>query len=559
MIIPAISPPSVILSEKHSDEVHLFLQFYIDTNETRQKEIVQCLHKNIQNRFITKIHLLNERIYKNKELGAKSAKIVQTNLGSRLKYSDIFHYINVNQITGYILIANSDIFFDSTLETLHYTDIHQSKKMYAQLRYEYNSIDPELSTLFGPRADSQDVWILHSQHNISPEQEKLFYFQMGKPGCDNKLVYLFYLLGFQVLNDPTRIRTYHYHSSAVRNYTKQDTVKRPWGLIFPTGVSSPTTHVGGGNLLTDFIEKMKTQKTIEFGDNQILHDYILSKIAQNKPFVIPRIAGIENNYAWLGDIVKTDHVLNEEMVEGMQSMQLTFKKHAGIFVRGVSDVVEYSDRYLKAFEHCDLYTGWEPYGEVYHVIPGSHDYITTKYAHKRMVWAFALDIFHYIYNQPWTHALRGKRILVISSFEESIREKIPIRAQLYQGVDLFPDCEITTIRPPQTQGELTDQDQYFGVHLLEFYERLDKIRDTYDVALVSCGGYGNLVCGHIFDSGKSAIYVGGVLQMYFGILGSRWFRERPDAVRLFLNEHWSRPKDSEKPAGYQTIEGACYW
>jgi hypothetical protein len=559
MIIPAISPPSVILSEKHSDEVHLFLQFYIDSNETRQKEIVQCLHKNIQNRFITKIHLLNERIYKNKELGAKSAKIVQTNLGSRLKYSDIFHYINVNQITGYILIANSDIFFDSTLETLHYTDIHQSKKMYAQLRYEYNSIDPELSTLFGPRADSQDVWILHTQHNISPEQEKLFYFQMGKPGCDNKLVYLFYLLGFQVLNDPTRIRTYHYHSSAVRNYTKQDTVKRPWGLIFPTGVSSQPTHAGGGNPLTDFIEKMKTQKTIEFGDNQILHDYILSKIAQNKPFVIPRIAGIENNYAWLGDIVKTDHVLNEEMVEGMQSMQLTFKKHAGIFVRGVSDVVEYSDRYLKAFEHCDLYTGWEPYGEVYHVIPGSHDYITTKYAQKQMVWAFALDIFHYIYNQPWTHALRGKRILVISSFEESIREKIPIRAQLYQGVDLFPDCEITTIRPPQTQGKLTDQDQYFGVHLLEFYERLDKIRDTYDIALVSCGGYGNLVCGHIFESGKSAIYVGGVLQMYFGILGSRWFRERPDAVRLFLNEHWSRPKDSEKPADYQTIEGACYW
>ena len=81
----------------------------------------------------------------------------------------------------------------------------------------------------------------------------------------------------------------------------------------------------------------------------------------------------------------------------------------------------------------------------------------------------------------------------------------------------------------------------------------------YDVALVSCGGYGNLVCDAIYQQGKSAIYVGGVLQMYFGILGNRWIIERPDIVKLFLNECWSRPKVEERPNGHHMVEKSCYW
>ena len=86
------------------------------------------------------------------------------------------------------------------------------------------------------------------------------------------------------------------------------------------------------------------------------------------------------------------------------------------------------------------------------------------------------------------------------------------------------------------------------------------LKDSYDVALVSCGGYGNLVCNYIFEKHrKSAVYVGGVLQMYFGVLGNRWLKERPDVVRLFLNEHWSRPKTTERPRNSDSIEGGCYW
>jgi hypothetical protein len=40
---------------------------------------------------------------------------------------------------------------------------------------------------------------------------------------------------------------------------------------------------------------------------------------------------------------------------------------------------------------------------------------------------------------------------------------------------------------------------------------IDNYDDKYDIALISCGGYGMLVSDYIFSKGKSSIYVGGCL------------------------------------------------
>ena len=47
--------------------------------------------------------------------------------------------------------------------------------------------------------------------------------------------------------------------------------------------------------------------------------------------------------------------------------------------------------------------------------------------------------------------------------------------------------------------------------------------------------------------------------MYFGIYGQRWLKERKDVIKLYLNEHWSRPKITEKPKLAKEIEEGCYW
>ena len=139
---------------------------------------------------------------------------------------------------------------------------------------------------------------------------------------------------------------------------------------------------------------------------------------------------------------------------------------------------------------------------------------------------------------------------------QDFESKVHIREKIY-GIDLFPDCELSFIKPPQTQAD--NPSRPFDVELDEFMKRLYNIKDTFDIALCSCGGYGNLVCAGLFDMGKSAIYVGGVLQMYFGVYGQRWLRDRPDVFKLYRNDTWSRPKPSERPQGFASIEGGCYW
>ena len=247
--------------------------------------------------------------------------------------------------------------------------------------------------------------------------------------------------------------------------------------------------------------------------------------------------------------------LIQEQMEKIQKIAPTMKNNAGIKVTDINTVCAYTQAYLTAFQQCERYFWWAPWGNVSVHIPHSWDFIVNNFTGPKFD-ALTLDVFSHIQNDPWTLALKGKRILIISSFIESIQEKIDIREKIY-GIDLFPDCEFVFLKPPQTHG--SNDSREFNVEFADFVERVDDIKDTFDVALCSCGGYGNPICGAIYGMGKSAIYVGGVLQMYFGIYGDRWMRERPDVLRAYMNEHWSRPKETEKPSNHKQIENNCYW
>jgi len=542
-------------------DINLFYQFFIHSNPERHNEITYCLRKNIENKYVTKIYLLNERIYTLDEMGifktntelltqAKS-KIIQVITNKRLQYAHVFNYVNMYNIKGYIIINNADIFFNDTIQHLFVSTLHTTvKQMFAQLRFEYNKEDITKSELFGPRTDSQDTWIFHSNNMIQPQFEKLFEFELGMPGCDNKIIYLMAILGYEVINDPYFVKTFHYHTTNIRNYTNDNRIIPPYTCIVPAGLSA--------KIHPRISESMK----LSFHDNTILYNYIKNKISISHNFIIPRISCFENTFA-------VNIRLKNMLHNTYQKIQVhnwlnnpnvlrTMKNNAGIKMSNDQSFVHYSNSYLKAYENCDLYGGWNI---LEHVYSKSQDYINEWYPSKRMFCSFSFDIFHYIYSSKniWTHALKGKRLLIISPFEESILEKIPIREKIY-GVDLFPDCTFITIKPPQTQGD--EPSDEFYIEADRFFRRLDKLKNKYDVALVSCGGYGSMVCNYIYENHeKSAIYVGGVLQMYFGIMGNRWRRERHDIVKLFVdgNPHWSNPKESERPKNHVNVEGSCYW
>ena len=523
-----------------NDKINLIMQFYIDNDINRHKEILQTLFLNVNNKFINKIYLFNERIYTNEELGVNSDKIIQININKRLSFENIFDLIDEHKIEGFIVISNSDIFFDRSIERIKQCDL-LSKNILTLCRYEYKSnINLKDCKLFdNGRPDSQDVWIFHSTNNINKKYRNIFDFYMGKSGCDNKLIYLFQILGYQCYNEPKLVRCYHNHNIPVRNYNVKEKVSGPYCAIYPSLKETDLPHpMESFNILLE---------------NENLFNYIKHKIENNQTFIIPRIAGIENKVAHYGIMVKQNVIQHNQSV--YENISKVMKNNAGIKISNLKSLINYSLKYLEAFNQCDLYFDWEPWGNVARSIIDSMNFIHGNFEKNRS-WAFTLDIFNYIQGIPWTISLKNKRILVISSFSESISEKIETREKIY-GIDLFPGCEIICLKPPQTQANNLSNE--FDLELEKFIKKIKNIEDKFDIALVSCGGYGNLVCSEIYKMNKSAIYIGGVLQMYFGIYGSRWERERPEIMKLYKNEYWSRPKETEKPSGYQNVESSCYW
>lgn len=521
------------------DKIHLLQQYYTPADEERFLEIRDTLYKNIMNDNIHKIHLLNEEIYDHRDPLLSHPKVVQYHMKSRLTFQNAIEYIRKSKINGYVIIANADIFFDETLYNIRYSELCTAyKKMITQLRYEYNG-DCSTSPIFGPRIDSQDTWMFHTNQFITQEQETVFAFELGTPACDNKMVYLLKVLGFTIVNDPMKIKTYHNHKSLHRDYPR--TLQLPHGYITPYGYPNMSPSLG-----PDYARIFSKMQPISFDDNIVLYKYLVKKCTLGENFIIPRIAGVENNVAYA---IQTN-LETDSMLFGM-------KNNAGISFDNYESICNYSTSYLKAFVNCELFCCWDLQGNYIHHIKQSHAYILNSFPGKKLVWAFALDIFHYIHSNPWTRSLAGKRILIISAFAETMKKQLPHLNKIY-NVDLFPECTFVFLKPPLKQGTEISLD--FQEELKLFFLELDKVKDDYDIALVSSGGNGNIICNYIFEQHhKSAIYVGGVLQMYFGILGNRWIVERNEIVHLYYNQYWVRPDKTERPKGHETIENSCYW
>ena len=545
-------------SSANGENIYLIYQYFTPKIKQRIDEMQYCMKKNLQNTSFKKIFLLNERKYTREELGLTQythdiidARVEQVVLGSRLKFKDVYDFVEKKKLMGFVVVINSDIFFDDTIKILNKTDLHLHKSMIGLLRYEYRKYMVDLSDarLFGPRGDSQDSWIFHTDYNVEKNYRGGFDIYFGQPGCDNKLLYLYKTLGYKIYNDPLTIKSYHLHAETGRNYDLK--------LIhLPYMITMPYNPKGYGNGLDNsFAPDLRFNMS---KDSDALNNYLKEAIMKNERFIIPRIAGIENNVAHLGHMFnKNNGPLNTSATTYLKGAVKTMKNNAGINLTNMNSIVNYANLYLKAFDDCNCYTDWEPYGNVYRGIKGSHDFISHSYAQsKRPIWARTLDVFEYIHSEPWTQCLSGKRILIISSFAKTIEKNMHNADKIY-GKDLFPGCDFVYLKPPQTNGKNDSRD--FSVELKEFCDKIDDIKDTFDIALVSCGGYGNLVCSHIYDIGKSSIYVGGVLQMYFGILGTRWKRERPDILKFYMNEHWHVPTAEDRPKGFENIEGSCYW
>jgi len=154
----------------------------------------------------------------------------------------------------------------------------------------------------------------------------------------------------------------------------------------------------------------------------------------------------------------------------------------------------------------------------------------------------------------WVQGLRGKKVLVISPFEQTIKMQYEKRDKIYSGNKCLPDFELITYKMIETQnGEKCGFRNFF-----EAYDYvIGQIRKIdFDVALIAAGAYGYLLAQDIKKMGRTSIELCSYLMPIFGIKIKR--HSVSSWINMFWNEYWSFPVEQPVKNSYK-IENGCYW
>ncbi len=160
---------------------------------------------------------------------------------------------------------------------------------------------------------------------------------------------------------------------------------------------------------------------------------------------------------------------------------------------------------------------------------------------------------------PWFGSLSGKKVLFISPFTETMKKQWMRYDKVCGENKCLPmDMEPVFLQSIWYKGGNDTGDERFD----DFFDALEYLKNElnhieFDIALISCSSFSTFLATTIKKMGKQAIQYGGELQLLFGIVGRRW--EDNGAIQRYVNDYWVRPSETERPQGWNKLEGGCYF
>jgi len=278
------------------------------------------------------------------------------------------------------------------------------------------------------------------------------------------------------------------------------------------------------------------------------NNYIADKIREGKPFFVARFGNTELQIT-NGVLKKKYKGETEETQKYLEEWFYVSMNYSGVFPSDISIAPRFADTILDAASEVDLLGFWHCYMEDFAI----EEYIPdVKITH-----LFSLE--PWLAKNPWSAALKGKKVLLIHPFEDTIINQYKKREQLFPGTEVLPEFELKTFKAIQTGGGGKDDRFKDWFEALEYmYEEVMKI--DFDIAIIGCGAYGMPLGARIKRAGKQAIHLGGATQLMFGIKGKRWDDPKyPTKVCRLYNDAWIYPSDADRPSNAQAVEGGCYW
>lgn len=274
---------------------------------------------------------------------------------------------------------------------------------------------------------------------------------------------------------------------------------------------------------------------------QEANDWIAERILSGFPLMCARYGSIELEATWCYE--------ESSGISGSKKRALIekMKNNAGFFPKEDQYMRRFSTLMKQSSAEADLLGVW---------FNPMEDYVIEKYASASML-CHLRGLEPWYVERPWTRSLKGKKVLIIHPFAETIKKQYEKRETLFDNPDVLPEFKsLQTVKAVQTAG--TED----GGAFKDWFEALEwmyqeAVKCDFDVAVIGCGAYGFPLAAKLKCHGKQVIHMGGATQLLFGIKGKRW--DTHPVIKNLYNEHWVRPEAHERPEGAETIESGCYW
>ncbi len=289
---------------------------------------------------------------------------------------------------------------------------------------------------------------------------------------------------------------------------------------------------------SDIIKKYGSKEVITGEDTQ---KSIISLLNTDKPCLICRFGNneFETLYTYLYKKSKYKEALKSRMYNG-----------AGFFPSDNENLTHFAKELYNILPNIDILAAWGTAKEA----KLCEKYFTDKTEYINLDSLSAIT-----YQTPWTTALKGKKVLVIHPFADSITSQYARRELLFKNKETLPDFELLTFKPVQSMADNKSEYPYKS-----WFEALESMKEQiknidFEIAIIGAGAYGIFLADYCKKLGKKAVHVGGATQILFGIAGKRWDIEYTYIRDNYYNEYWVRPSENEKPKGSVKVEGGCYW
>jgi hypothetical protein len=287
------------------------------------------------------------------------------------------------------------------------------------------------------------------------------------------------------------------------------------------------------------------KKVYSYGQKQILKDLeanklIKEKILSGKPFFAARLGSTEQN------VLYNYFLYSPKKIKWEEKCVYELNNFSGVFSVDANSLLKFSKLYTSCLRNVDLFAVWFNEGE--------KNLVNSYCQEAELIYLPAIE--PYYFDEPWSAALKGKKVLVVHPFEDSIQYQYQnYRDKLFPGTDILPEFELKTIKAVQT---LVGNKSKFA----NWFEALDHMKHQiqsvdFDIAIIGAGAYGLPLAAYVKQLGKQAIHMAGATQILFGIHGKRW--DSIPEISKWFNKYWKKPYPHETPKNAVKVENACYW